>query len=163
PPSKRPWNLARSGSRRTASRGGAWPPARTRGSRPCARASHRGAASRSAGSRPAARGSGTGRSCPASRTPARAGADPSAGRARPRVVQAVARDGGGAPGPAVTADGQPAAALRPAQPLVAVRRPVRGAERLDVDGHLAGGVGRVDERVDAEPVELADDRVDRED
>ena len=53
-------------------------------------------------------------------------------------------------------------ALRRAQPLVGVRRPVRGGEPAEVDVHHARRMRRVDQGVDASAVELADDGVDGE-
>ena len=64
-------------------------------------------------------------------------------------VGAVRHDQRVDPLAAVLADPQHGRALRPAQPLVAVGRPVGGAERVDVDRDHARCVGRVDERVDA--------------
>ena len=46
---------------------------------------------------------------------------------------------------------------------MAVARPVRGTEPIHVDRYHPGRVGRVDERVDAAPVELRDELRDRED
>ena len=57
----------------------------------------------------------------------------------------------------VLADPQDGRTLRPAQPLVAVAGPVRGAERVDVHGHHAGRMGAIDERVDAASLHLGDE------
>ena len=79
-----------------------------------------------------------------------------------RVVPAVAGDEGPHVGAAIRADAEHAGALRAAQPLVPVGGPVRGAESANVDRHHARRVCGVDQRVDAEAAELADDRLDRE-
>ena len=58
-------------------------------------------------------------------------------------------------GLAVAADVEECRALRRADPLVEVRRVVRGAERVEVERDHARRVGAVDERVDAAPASSA--------
>ena len=80
-----------------------------------------------------------------------------------RIVPPVADHQRPDPVPPIGTDMKHARALGSAQPLVTVAGPVRSAKRLDVDGHLARRVRRIDDRVHASLVEFADDPLDRED
>ena len=64
---------------------------------------------------------------------------------------------------AIGPDPKHARALRAAQPLVAVARPVGGAQAVEVDRHHARRVRAVDQRVDPAAVELGDQLGDGQD